>query len=53
MSTENRNAYELLAIINRRLKARKTKSKEEIKKVLDDMQSDDYEHLVKIYNKYE
>lgn len=45
-----RNAFEYLAIINRMLK-RRGKSKEEIKKVLDDMQSSDYEHLVEVYKK--
>jgi hypothetical protein len=50
MKKENRNAFELLAIINRTMRKRGA-SKEDIKAVLDDMQSGDYEHLVEVYNK--
>jgi hypothetical protein len=50
MSKENRNAFELLAIINRTMK-RRGESKEKINEVLKDMQSSDYEHLVEVFNK--
>ena len=47
---ENRNAFELLALMNRTLRKR-GKSQEEIKKVLDDMRASDYKHLVEVFNK--
>lgn len=50
MAKENRNAFELMAIMNRTLRAR-GKSKEEIKIVIDDMRASDYEHLVEVFNK--
>lgn len=48
MKTENKNAYELIAIISKLLRAR-GESKEGIDKVLDDMKSGDYSHLVAVY----
>ena len=50
MAKENRNAFELIAIINKTMKARGY-SEEKKREILKDMQSGDYEHLVEVFNK--
>jgi len=50
MKKENRNAFELLAIVNRAMR-KAGASKEQLKETLDDMQSADYEHLVEVYQR--
>lgn len=50
MTKENRNAFELLAIVNKAMK-RAGASKEAISEVLADMQSADYDHLVAVYQR--
>ena len=51
MEKENRNAFELIAEINKKMK-RLGYSKEWTKEVINDMTSGDYEHLVAVYNKH-